>query len=255
MNNVVLALLVTIFAGSATLFGGIIACMFDGKNKKFLSIALSFSAGIMIYVSFVEIMNKGYELFSTSTNIKPEMLVFAFFMLGIIFMIIIDFLLPDIGATNLVSKDKSNMMRVGLISLLVITLHNLPEGIITFFSTVEDPAVGMTIALAIFIHNVPEGIAIAAPIYHATNSKTKAILYSLVAGLAEPLGAVIAYLIFGTFISGFVLGALFSLVAGVMVYIAFDELLPASRSHGNHHYSMIGLFSGIFVMGLSLILI
>jgi ZIP family zinc transporter len=150
---------------------------------------------------------------------------------------------------------------MGLFTALAIAIHNFPEGLATFLAALQDPAVGIAIAVAIALHNIPEGISVSVPIFYATGNRKKAFVYSLLSGLSEPLGAGIAYvllrLVMGSGTNVFppqVMGVLFSGVAGIMVYIGLDELLPTSRAYGRGHDSIIGLVSGMLVMALSLLL-
>ena len=146
-------------------------------------------------------------------------------------------------------------MRTGIITAAAITIHNFPEGIATFISVIHDPAVALPIVLAIALHNIPEGISVAVPIYYATGDRRKAILYSFASGLAEPLGAVAAYFILVPFLNENIYGALFAMIAGIMVFISFDELLPSAREYGEHHLSIYGMVAGMMVMAISLILL
>ncbi|MFA6807324.1 MAG: zinc transporter ZupT, partial [Bacteroidales bacterium] len=152
-------------------------------------------------------------------------------------------------------KRNSKLMRVGLMTAIVIAIHNFPEGIATFISAMESPQLGIAIAVAIAIHNIPEGIAVSIPIYQATGNKKKAFWFSFLTGLAEPIGAIIAYLILMPFLSHTLLACIFALVAGIMVFISLDELLPAAREYGEHHISIYGLISGMAIMAISLILL
>ena len=152
-------------------------------------------------------------------------------------------------------------MRMGIFTALAITIHNFPEGLVTFLAALEDPSLGIAIAIAIALHNIPEGISVSVPIYYATGSRKKAFIYSALSGLAEPLGAIIAYGLLVFFLGGDeggipsqVMGILFGGVAGIMVYISLDELLPTSQAYGKGHDSLIGLISGMLVMALSLLL-
>ncbi len=141
---------------------------------------------------------------------------------------------------------------MGFFSALAIAIHNFPEGLATFIAGLKDPGVGIAIAVAIAIHNIPEGIAISVPIYYATGSKKKAFALSILSGFAEPVGAVVGYLILMPFMSESVFGVIFGLVAGIMVYISLDELLPSAEKFGEHHIAIYGLISGMVVMSASL---
>jgi ZIP family zinc transporter len=146
------------------------------------------------------------------------------------------------------------LLRMGMFTALAIGIHNFPEGLATFVATLHDPKLGIPIAAAIAIHNIPEGIAVSVPIYFATGSKKKAFFYSFLSGLSEPLGALVGYLILMPFMSESVMGITFALVAGIMVFISLDELLPSAREYGEHHLSIYGLVAGMVVMAVSLLL-
>lgn len=144
---------------------------------------------------------------------------------------------------------------MGFFTALAIAIHNFPEGLATFVSALQEPEIAVPIVIAIALHNIPEGIAVSVPIYQGTGSRKKAFIYSFLSGLAEPLGALIGFLLLMPFMNGFIFGVIFALVAGIMVFISFDELLPAAREYGEHHISIYGLISGMIVMALSLLLL
>jgi ZIP family zinc transporter len=146
-------------------------------------------------------------------------------------------------------------MRVGVFTALAIAIHNFPEGLATFLSAIKDPSLGIPIAIAIAIHNIPEGIAVAVPIYHATGNKKKAFGYSFLSGIAEPVGALLGFTLLRVFFNDLIFGIVFSGVAGIMVYISLDELLPSAEKYGEHHLSIIGLVAGMSVMALSLLIL
>ena len=146
------------------------------------------------------------------------------------------------------------LMRMGVFTALAIAIHNFPEGLATFVSALQDPGIAIPIVVAIAIHNIPEGIAVSVPIYQATGSKIKAFKYSFLSGLAEPAGALIGWLVLMPFMNDTIFGIIFAGVAGIMVFISFDELLPAAREYGEHHLSLYGLISGMIVMAVSLLL-
>ncbi|HMB00087.1 MAG TPA: zinc transporter ZupT, partial [Spirochaetota bacterium] len=149
----------------------------------------------------------------------------------------------------------NRLYRIGIFTALAIAIHNFPEGLATFLSALQDPHLGIAIAVAIAIHNIPEGVAVSVPIYYATGSRKKAFVYSFLSGLAEPLGAIIGYVILYNYLNKFVFGFVFASVAGIMVYISLDELLPAAREYGEHHFSIYGMIIGMLVMAASLLLL
>lgn len=264
-NNVLFALLLTLFAGLATGIGSLIAFFAKSTNKKFLSFSLGLSAGVMIYVSFVEIFAQAQDLLviEMGTTTGMTVTVLCFFG-GMLLIGAIDRLVPSmenphearsVESMDTPKKHDRKLMKMGIMTALAIGIHNFPEGIATFISAMEDPTLGIAIAAAVAIHNIPEGIAVAVPIYHATGDRKKAFRLSLLSGLAEPIGAFVAYLILMPFMSPTLLGCVFAAVAGIMVFISMDELLPAAREYGEHHISIYGLMTGMAVMAFSLILL
>ncbi len=269
MNNILFAFLLTLFAGLSTGIGSILAFFTKLTNLAFLSISLGFSAGVMVYVSFVEIFVKARESLVLSLGeFKGEWVTVGSFFLGIFIIMIIDKLVPEfqnphqprerIEINSLkgdsLDDDKMQLKRMGLFSALAIAIHNFPEGLATFASALTDPALGLTIAIAIAIHNIPEGISVSVPLYYSTGSRKKAFVYSFLSGLSEPLGALLGYFIFRTFFSETIFGILFGIVAGIMVFISIDELLPTSRKYGKEHQEIYGFLAGMAVMALSLLI-
>jgi ZIP family zinc transporter len=265
-GSVLFAFALTLFAGLSTGIGSAIAFFAKSTNTKFLSLSLGFSAGVMIYVSFVEILKKSNDaLISQLGEIGGWWVTVASFFGGILLIAIIDKLIPshenphemrsveDLDSGE--RKKNQKLMRMGLFTALAIAIHNFPEGLATFTAALTDPSIGIAIAVAIAIHNIPEGIAVSVPIYYATGSKRKAFINSFISGLSEPVGAMIGYLILMPFMNELVFGILFGGVAGIMVFISLDELLPAAREYGEHHLSVYGLIGGMAVMAVSLLLL
>lgn len=269
-ENVLLAFGLTLFAGLSTGIGGLLSIMTKHTSKKFLSAALGFSGGVMIYVSFAEILKKAnlalVEALGETSGAWATAL--AFFG-GMMLILIIDRLIPSaenphephlIEELNALPTGKTNhherkLMRMGLLTALAIAIHNFPEGLATFAATLYDPAVGISIAIAIAIHNIPEGIAVAVPLRAATGSRAKALLHSFLSGLAEPIGAMVGYFVLRSFFSPITLGILFAGVAGIMVFISLDELIPTAREYDTGHVSIYGVTGGMAVMAVSLLLL
>lgn len=270
MHAVGYAFALTLLAGLATGVGSAMAFFTKRTSTKALSVSLGFSAGVMIYVSFVEILNKSVVALSQDYGTEQGrwMAVGSFFA-GIALIAIIDKLVPtyenphenmsveymDDAERSQEYRKRNQLMRVGVMTALAIGIHNFPEGLATFVSALHDPSLGLAIAIAIAIHNIPEGIAVSIPVYYATNDRKRAFFWSFISGLAEPVGAVIGYLILLPIMSPLVMGVLFGLVAGIMVFISIDELLPAARDYGEHHLSVYGLVAGMAVMAASLLLL
>lgn len=276
MQSVLIAFLFTLIAGLATGIGSIIALAAKRTNYRFLSISTGFSAGVMIYVSFIELFQEGIEGFHATFPAKEAYIYTTIsFFVGILLIALIDFLIPseenphELPSSETIAKIKTQpdsdaqkkLHRMGLLTALAIGIHNFPEGAATFFSALEDPKIGFAIMFAIALHNIPEGVSVSVPIFYATGSRRKAFIYSFLSGLAEPIGALIAYVILimaigqsGQNIPPALTGAIFAAVAGIMVYISLDELLPTSRAYGKGHDCLIGLISGMIIMALSLIM-
>lgn len=261
-QTVIFAFLLTLFAGGATAIGGLVAYFTRTTNKKLLAAGLGFSAGVLIYVSFVDILGKAYEAISVT---QPEnaalFTTFAFFA-GVILIAVIDRAVPtlenphEIHTVEEMDKpQKRQLYRLGILSGIAIAIHNFPEGLATFMAALSDPQIGIAIAVAIAIHNIPEGISISVPMFYATGSRKKALLWSSLSGLAEPIGAVLGFMFLMQFFSDTMMGLLFGLIAGIMVFIALDELLPAAQTYGYKHLSIYALVAGMAVMAISLLLL
>lgn len=263
-QNVLLAFLLTAFAGLSTGVGSALAFFTDRTNKRFLSGALGFSAGVMIYLSFVEILAKSRDALARPYGpvVGTLVAVLAFFG-GMIFIAIIDRFVPEasnpheahaIEAMDAPQAKDASLMRMGLFTAMAIAIHNFPEGLATFASALVDPKLGVSIAVAVAIHNIPEGMSVSVPIFFATGSRKKAFWYSFLSGLSEPAGAVIGYFLLRAFFSDAVFGILFSSVGGIMVFISLDELLPTAREYGTGHLAIYGVMAGMMVMAGSLLL-
>jgi ZIP family zinc transporter len=286
VSNVLIAFGLTLFAGLATGVGSALAFFAKRTNTRFLSSALGFSAGVMIYVSMIEIFVKARDALTAAVG-EPRgywYTTLAFFA-GMLLIALIDKLVPSFenphetheveemrstdaalagvqatmeeeasGRAVAPTDVKGALMRMGLLSALAIAIHNFPEGLATFTGALQDPALGLSIAVAIAIHNVPEGIAVSIPLYYATGSKRRAFLWSFLSGLSEPIGALVGYLLLSTFFNDMVFGLLFASVGGIMVYISLDQLLPTAEKYGEHHLAIYGLVAGMAVMALSLLL-
>lgn len=272
LETYLLAFALTLFAGLATSLGALIAFFSRAKNYTILSIGLGFSAGVMIYISFMEILPKSTHSFLelSMSELNAEFYTIIAFFGGMALSALIDYFVPEDvnphepksntellelkpGMKKSILSD-SALRRTGIFTALAIGIHNFPEGFATFVSALDDLTLGITIALAIAIHNIPEGMAVSLPIYHATGEKKKAFWYATLSGFAEPIGAIVGFFILYPFMGDFTLGITFGVVAGIMVYISFDELLPAARVYGNAHTTLAGITLGMLVMALSLLL-
>jgi ZIP family zinc transporter len=256
-ETVIFALVLTTLAGLSTGIGSLIAYFIKKPKTIYLSVSLGFSAGVMVYVSFVELLPGALE------SVGQVGGVVAFFV-GILVIGIIDIFIPDEsnphhfkGIFNSKSDIKidQRLMRTGLFTALAIAIHNFPEGLATFGTALTNVKLGLIIAIAIAIHNIPEGISVSMPVYYATKNKKKAFMYSFLSGIAEPIGAIIGFIVLMPFLSDFLLGSMLAFVAGIMVYISIDELLPMAHEYGHNHTVVLGFVSGMFIMALSLVMI
>lgn len=261
IENWKIPLLMTAIAGLATVIGGFITFFVNKNNMKVLSLGLGFSAGVMIFVSFTEILTSAGDLLKIYFPHNYSWIVFGGFIAGTIISKLIDIFLPDhIEEEDFENSKKhldshTHIKRAGLLTAIAIAIHNFPEGLGTFLVSSQDLTLGITVALAIALHNIPEGIAVALPIYHATGKKRIAIWYSFWTGMTEPLGAIIGLGLLTWFLPQMFVGALMAVVVGIMIYIAFDTLLPLSHEYGDWHYAITGVMSGIVVIWASLLLL
>ncbi|MFO7797554.1 MAG: zinc transporter ZupT [Promethearchaeati archaeon] len=270
------AFILTFIAGLSTGIGSLIAYFIRKPKMKYLTFGLGFSAGVMIYISFVELLPRGF-------NDWGEIQASIAFFLGIFFIFIIDLLIPEIEnphhpvnedilisnrkmsieekgenkkqETGYEKKVKDGLLKSGMLTALAIAIHNFPEGLATFAGSLGDIKVGLAIAVAIAVHNIPEGVSISIPIFYATNNRKKAFIWSFLSGLTEPIGALIGFLILRPFMTPELLGGILAFISGIMVYISLDEILPTAHHYGHGHVAIIGVVLGMIVMALSLILL
>lgn len=269
-QNYLFAFGLTLFAGLSTGVGSFIALLMGRGSVRFLAVALGLSAGVMIYVSFMEILPEAMvALGGAYGESAGSWVAIGAFFAGMLIIALIDKLIPEdvnphemihhpnkdmdtIEAARAGERDYGKLGRTGMFTGIAIAIHNFPEGMATFTAALADPSLGIAIAAAIAIHNIPEGISVAVPIYYATGNKKKAFLHSFLSGLAEPLGALLGFTLLRPFFSPAFMGILFGIVAGIMVFISLDELLPSAEEYGEHHLSIYGLIAGMAIMAVSL---
>ena len=283
-SNIIYAFLLTLMAGLSTGIGGIVIWKAKRTNRRLLSVGLGFSAGVMVYVSFVELFVEGRKYLAEGYSDPMATALNAFyFFVGILFVLLIDHFVPqyenphelpdsDIAEQTyayeqrygeeieaegdaFTYKEVKGLARTGFMAAVAVGVHNFPEGMATFASSLACPRLGITIAIAIAIHNIPEGITVAVPFYYATGDKKRAFRAALVSGMAEPIGALAAFVFLLTFLSPAVLGTIFSMVSGIMVFIAIDVLLPSAEKYGEHHMGIYGFVAGMGVMAISLLVL
>ena len=274
-NNYLIAFIFSAIAGLSTVIGGFVTFFIKGNSLKYLSFGLGLSAGVMLFVSLVDLYPEAGEMIKVQMGENFAWLAIVSFGVGILSAILIDFFVPDhiqaqmftkqiganekhIDSTDCATDENAvisigKVKRAGLITAIVVALHNLPEGLATFTLTTQDVMLGLGVVFAIAIHNIPEGMAISIPVYQATHSKRKAFLYSFLSGMAEPVGGVIGYLLITMLFPNLCVGLLFALVAGIMTYISLDTLLPLSKDYDTGHYSISGVVLGLMIMGTALI--
>lgn len=260
-NGILAGFILTAIAGMATTLGSLIAFFTKTTHTKFLASALGFSAGVMIYISFAELLTESNRNLAEIFGRKGEFYALGAFFGGILLALAIDRLIPECENPHEVRKveemnnpaDHKKLLRSGFFFAFAMALHNFPEGMATFVASLDNPTTGISIAIAIAIHNIPEGITVSVPIYHATGSRKQAFIISSMSGLAEPFGALIAFLFLLPFLSQALLSLLFACIAGIMVFISFDELLPLAEAYGEHHKTIYGFILGMLVMALTVI--
>jgi len=262
-QNVLIAFVLTALAGLSTGIGSAIALLGRRTNTRFLSFSLGFSAGVMLYISFVELLCTAAKTLVGVYGEGPgEWAAAGGFFAGFVAIFLIDQLVPSYQnpheARSVEEMDtphrSASLMRLGLLTALAIGIHNFPEGLATFAAALSDVQLGISIAVAIAIHNIPEGISVAVPIMYATGSRRKAFWYSFLSGVSEPLGALVGYLVLRPFFSDALFGFLFALVAGIMVFISLDELIPTAKKYASGHVAIYGVGLGMAVMAVSLLI-
>ena len=242
--NTLYAFILTSIAGLSTLIGTFLIFINTKKTNKIIVSSLSFAAGVMITISLTDLIPESINLLHTKFKLFPTFLIsLIFIVIGIILSTTID--------NNIKTKREGELYKVGVISMLAIILHNIPEGIATFLSTENNISLGLSLAIAITLHNIPEGISISVPIYYAKKSKLKAFTYTLIAGLSEPLGALIAYLFLKNIVNDTLMGILMALIAGIMLQIAIYELLPTSLNYKNKKTTIKYFILGIIFMTIN----
>lgn len=264
---VLVAFAVCLAAAAATVLGSLFVMRANRANPRLLAFGLAFAGGAMVYVSLVEIFDKSVNAFAAVYGDKTGYAygTLAFFA-GVLLLAVIDRVIPN-PHEGMDEREvlhghghhhdtvvRPNVARVGLLAAAAITAHNFPEGLATFFATLDNPVVGLPLAMAIAIHNIPEGVSIAIPVYYATGSRAKAVLATLISALAEPVGALLGYLLLAPFLTQAVFGAVFGVIAGVMVFLAIDELMPEAKRYSKGHEAVYGMVIGMAALALSLVL-
>ncbi len=260
-ENILLAFGLTLIAGLSTGIGSLIALLTKKTNTRFLSASLGLSAGVMIYVSFMELMPEAvHQLQEIYPGKQADSYMLLAFFFGIGLIALIDRLVPEDENPHEIHLDSEmpstqKLKRTGILMALAIGIHNFPEGLATFTSALTNLEIAVPIVFAIAIHNIPEGIAVSMPIYHATGNRRKAFTLSFLSGMSEPVGALLGYLFLLPFWTPTINALLLAFVSGIMVYISFDELLPSTEKYGHHHYGVAGVILGMAIMAGSLLIV
>lgn len=263
MSLLLNAFLWTFIAGAATGLGAVVSFFIRKKQIGVLSYMLGVSAGIMILISLHDIWEQALKLLSkNNVFLSAQQVIWLFFSGGVILSAVIDLLIPkeknphefsfSLKDKRNLKKQKKHLIRLGILMMIVLSVHNFPEGFSVFMMSLNSPDIGKALSLAVALHNIPEGIVVSIPIYYATGSQKKAFLFALGSGIAEPLGAIIGYMLLSPFLTSYVLGGIFAVISGMMIYIAFDELIPASRTYGYHNIAVSGVFTGMILIGIIL---
>lgn len=247
-KNVVYSLLISSFAGISTLLGGLVVYFKFKDKKSFIAFALSFSLSVMISLSIFELLPDSFITLSSRFGL----------LVGIIFTTVMflvgKFLVTKINKKLALLQNKDNLYRVGLLSMIALMLHNFPEGIATFMASYNDLSAGISLGIAIMLHNIPEGISISVPIYYATGSKKRGVIYSLISGLAEPLGAILAFIVLKNYINDVTIALVLVIVAGIMITISINEMLPEVNSYNKKNISILGMIIGVILVIVNLLL-
>lgn len=247
-KNVVYSLLISFFAGISTLLGGLVVYLKFKDKNSFIAFALSFSLSVMISLSIFELLPDSFITLSSRFGL----------LVGIIFTTVMflvgKFLVTKINKKLALLQNKDNLYRVGLLSMIALMLHNFPEGIATFMASYNDLSAGISLGIAIMLHNIPEGISISVPIYYATGSKKRGVIYSLISGLAEPLGAILAFIVLKNYINDITIALVLVIVAGIMITISINEMLPEVNSYNKKNISILGMIIGVILVIVNLLL-
>jgi ZIP family zinc transporter len=244
MNPILFGVLLSLFAGFSTIFGSLIAFLIRRPKRCYLCLAMGFSAGVMIFVSFMELLPNAIE------GIGYPLALLSFFI-GILVIYAVDVLIPHMYRSE---RHSNKLKTTGILIAIGIAIHNFPEGIAVMFSTLSSIKLGIPIAIAVALHNIPEGIAVSVPIYYATKSRWKGFFYSMLSGIAEPIGALLSVVFLYRFVTPAFLSVVLAGVAGVMIFLSFDELLPEALAYKNRHLIIFGIFMGMLVMAASLLI-
>ena len=251
MNNALIPLLVSTIAGLSTLIGALLIFfkIDESKYNKFITFCLAFSIAIMIGISVFDLIPESFfQYFSVYGMSKSIILLVVAFLISYIFITILSMLIKR-------ETKKTDLYRLGILNMIVLIFHNLPEGIATFLSSYQDLSLGIKLAIAIMLHNIPEGISIAVPIYYSTGNKKLAFRNAFISGMAEPFGAILAFIFLKKYISEMMISIILIIVAGLMITLSIQELLPESLKYKENKALYLGLASGVVLVLLNILLL
>lgn len=260
MSKEILSLGLTTIVGLTMGLGSLLSYLVKKTNKEFLSLSLSFSAGIMIYTAFMAILPEGIHLLEDGLGEPGYYIALAAFFGGMFLTALVEKIVHKFGGHyhhhhgegHHEHEHNHHTSNLGILSAIAIAIHNLPEGLAIYTTGLKDISLAIPIAIGVILHNIPLSIAITMPIFYATGSRKRGFLYSLIVGLCQPLGAVIGHLVLSNFLNDTLNGILFSIVGGIMIFISLDELLPISRQDDDHHLGIYVTILGMIVMALAM---
>lgn len=267
MSKEILSLGLTTIVGLTMGFGSLLSYLVKRSNRKFLSLSLSFSAGIMIYTAFMAILPEGIHLLEENLGEAGYYIALLAFFGGMFLTALVEKIVHRFGGHHHGFEEEHehhhhehehehehnhHTTNLGIMSAIAIAIHNLPEGLAVYTTGLKDISLAIPIAIGVILHNIPLSIAITMPIFYATGSRKKGFIYSLMVGLCQPLGAILGHLILSNFLNDVVHGILFALVGGIMIFISLDELLPISRKDDDHHIGIYVTILGMMIMAIAM---
>ncbi len=237
-------LLVSTIAGLSTVLGAFIVFLKvkEENRAKFITFCLSFSLMIMIGISITDLIPNSLSVLLKENLKKGIVLAVLAIVTGIVGIKLL---------INKIEKAKTNcnsLYTLGILNMIALMLHNFPEGVATFLSSMQDMNMGIHLGLAIMLHNIPEGISIAVPIYYSTKSKKEALKKTFLSGFAEPLGAILAFVLFKNYITDSLISIVLLFVAGIMITISIEEILPETLKYKENSYIIKGFLAGIILI-------
>lgn len=237
--NEIYTIIITSIAGISTLLGNILLFIPIRYKNKLLSFSLGLSFIVMFLISIIELIPDALLLYLNKFNFFGLFISALFFLMFGVFIV------------KLCDKKINNddmLYRVGVLSMLSLLVHNIPEGIICAMTSMSNIELGLKMTFIIMLHNIPEGICIALPIYYSTKSKFKAFVYTAISGLGEIVGALITILFLKRFITPLFLFAVLLITAGIMIYLSLNKILKTGVTYKEYYWLILGILFGIVVL-------